>query len=81
MFWPRAGPSLQTQEPRPQFCLNASHPPQTQEPRMQLYKGQIGAVASRCFPHPTLYLAYEQILTDLERYQGHQRGAEETGFG
>ena len=38
----------------------------------------IGAVASRCFPHPTLSLASEQTLKDLKRSQGHQRGGEES---
>ena len=36
----------------------------------------IGAVATRCFPHPTLSLAYEQTLKDQKRSQGHQRGGE-----
>ena len=66
VFCPRAGPSLQTQEPRPQFCSKASLPPQTQEPRLQFQKGWIGAVAFCCFPHPTLSLASEQILKDLK---------------
>ena len=37
LFCPRAGPPLQTQEPRPQFCTKAGLPPQTKEPRLQLY--------------------------------------------
>ena len=41
----------------------------------------LGAVASRCFPHPTLSLASEQTLIDLRRSQGHQCGGEESGFG
>ena len=40
----------------------------------------LGEVASRCFPHHTLSLAFEQILKDLKRSQGHQRGGEESGF-
>ena len=39
-------------------------------------RDEIGAVASRCFPHPTLSLASEQTLNDLKRSQGHQRGGE-----
>ena len=81
VFCPRAGPSLQTQGLRPQFCSKAGVPPQMQEPRLQFYYGRIGAVASRCFPHPTLSLASEQTLKDLKRYQGHKRGGEESGFG
>ena len=37
VFYPRAGPSLQTQTPRLQFCPNASILLQTQEPRLQFY--------------------------------------------
>ena len=55
VFSPRAGPSLQAQEPRLQFLSQASLPPQTQEPRLQFYKGLMGAVASRSFPHTTLF--------------------------
>ena len=39
VFWPRACNSLQTQEPRLQFCPKASLPLQTQEPRFQFYQG------------------------------------------
>ena len=67
VFCPRAGPSLQTQEPRPQFCSKASLPPQTQ-------------AASRCFSHPTLSLASEQTLKGLKRFRGHQRGGEESDW-
>ena len=44
------------------------------------YSRQIGAVASRCFLHPTLSLASEQTLKDLKRFQGHHPGGEESGF-
>ena len=37
VFSPRAGPSLQTQEQRPQFCLKAGLSPQNQESRLQFY--------------------------------------------
>ena len=70
VFCPRAGPSLQTQAPRLQFCPKAGLPLQTREPRLQFHKGSTGAVASRCFPHPTLSLASEQTLKDLKRSQG-----------
>ena len=49
----------------------AGLPPQTQKPRLQFYEGWIGAVVSRCLPHPTLSLASEQTLKDLKRSQGH----------
>ena len=37
VFWPKAGPSLQHQAPRLQFCPKAGLPLQTQEPRLQFY--------------------------------------------
>ena len=42
----------------------AGLPPQTQELRLQFYYGWLGAVASRCFPNPTLYSVSEEILQD-----------------
>ena len=39
VFCPRAGLSLQTQEPRLQYCPKAGLPPQTQELRLQFYYG------------------------------------------
>ena len=39
---------------------------------LQFYQGWIGAVACRCFPHPTLSLASGQTLKDLKRFQRHQ---------
>ena len=67
LFCPRAGPSLQTQAPRLQFCPKAGLPLQTQESRLQFYYGWIGAVASRCFPYPTLSLSLFIIWTILKR--------------
>ena len=49
----------------------ASLPPQIQEQRLQFYRGWIGAVASRCFPNPTLSLASKQTLKDEKRSQGY----------
>ena len=43
----------------------AGLPLQTQEPRLQFYQGWISAIASRCFPHPTLL----RIWRDLKRSQ------------
>ena len=80
VFCPRAGPSLQTQAPRLQFCPKAGLSLLTQEPRLH-YQGWISVVAFRCFPHPTLSLASEQILKDLKRSQGHERGGKKNGFG
>ena len=62
VFCPRASLSLQSQAPWLQFCRSAGLQPQTQDPRLQFYCGFIGAVTSRCFPHPTLSSTSEQIL-------------------
>ena len=40
-------------------------------PSLQLFQEFIAAVASHCFPHPTLSFASEQTLKDLKRSQGH----------
>ena len=40
MFCPKAGLSLQTQEPRLQFCPKAGLPPQTQEPGLQFTRDE-----------------------------------------
>ena len=58
----------------------AGLPPETQEPMLQFYQDEIGAVTSRCFPHPTLSLAPDHTLKDLKRSQGLQRGGEESEF-
>ena len=52
------------------FCPSAGLSLQIQAPRLQFYYGWIGALASRCFPHPILSLASEQILKYLKRSQG-----------
>ena len=44
------------------FCPRAGPSQQAQEPRLQFYQGWIDAIATRCFPHPTLSLASEQKL-------------------
>ena len=97
VFCPRAGISLQMQEPRLQFCPKEGLLLQAQESRLQFCQRQvfhcklrnqgcnfirdwIGAVASCCFPYPTLSLASEQILKDLKRSKGNQLGGEESDF-
>ena len=47
---PRAGLSLQTQKSRLEFCPKAGLSLQIQEPRLQFHQGQIGVIASCCFP-------------------------------
>ena len=71
---PTAGLSLQIQASRLPFCPKTGLPPQNKEPRLLFYYGWIGAVASRCSPHPALFLASEQTLKDLKSSQGHQHG-------
>ena len=63
-FCPRAGPSLQTQEPRPQLCSKAGLPPQTQEPTLQILLGM-----ERCGNFPLLSAPHYlfSIWTDFKR--------------
>ena len=67
--------------PRLEFCRRQVFHRKLKNQDCSFTRDLIGAVASRCFPHPTLSLASEQTLKDLERSQGHQRGGEESGFG
>ena len=76
-----AGPSLQAQEPRLQFCRRQVFHHKLRNEGCSFTRDWIGAVASRCFPHLTLSLASEQTLKDMKRSQGHKRGGEEDGFG
>ena len=75
MFYPRADPSIQAQEPRLQFCRRQVFHCKLRNQGCSFTRDLIGAVASRCFPFPTrsLSLASEQTLNDLKRSQGHQR--------
>ena len=68
----------QAEKPRLQFCRRQAFHPKLRSQGCSFTRDLIGAVASRCFPHPTLCLASEQTLKDLKRSQGHQRGGEES---
>ena len=81
VFCPMAGPSLQPEKPTLQFCRRQVFHRKLKNQGCGFTRDLIGALASRCFPHPTLSLASEQTLKDLKRSQGHQRGGEESGFG
>ena len=70
VFCPRAGPLLQVQEPRLQFCQRQVFHCKLRNQDCSFTRDWISAVASRCFPHPTLSLASEQILKELKRSQG-----------
>ena len=76
VFCPKAGPSLQAKKPRLQFCHRHVFQRKLRNQGCSFTRDLIGAVASRCFPHPTLSLASEQTLKDLKRSQRHQRGEE-----
>ena len=60
LLCPRACPSLQTQEPKPQSCSRAGLPPQTQEPRLRM---------DRCGTFPLLSAPHFlfSIRKDLKR--------------
>ena len=81
MFCPRAGPSLQVQDPRLQFCQRKVFHRKLRNQGCSFTRDLIGAVASRCFSHPTLSLASVQTLKDLKRSQGNQHGGKESEFG
>ena len=81
VFCPKAGPSLQAEKPSLQLYRRQIFHRKLRNQDCSLTKDSIGAVASRCFPHPTLSLASEQTLKDLKRSQGHQRGGKESVFG
>ena len=78
---PKAGPPLQVEKPRLQFCRRQVFHRKLRNQGCSFTRDLIGVVAPRCFLHPTLYLASVQVLKDLKRSQGHQRGGEESGFG
>ena len=81
VFCPKAGPSLQAEKPGLQICRRQVFNRKFRNQGCTFTRDLIGAVASRCFPHPTLSLASEQTLKDLKRSQGHERGGEECGVG
>ena len=67
---PKAGPPPQVEKPRLQFCRRKVFHRKLRNQGCSFTRDLIGAVASRCFPHPTLSLAPEQTLKDLKRSQG-----------
>ena len=70
VFCPKAGSSLQAQEPGLQFCRRKVFHHKLRNQGCSFTRDWIGAVASRCFPHPTLSLASEQNLKDLKDPRG-----------
>ena len=72
VFCPRAGPALQAEKPRLQFCRRQVFHRKLRNEGWSFTMDLKGAVAPLCFPHPTLSLASEQPLKDLKRSQGHE---------
>ena len=62
LFCPKAGPSLQAEKPRLQFSRRQVFHRNLRNQGCSFIRDLIGAVASRCFAHPTLSLASEQTL-------------------
>ena len=62
MLCPKAGPSLQAEKPRLQFCRRQVFHSKLRNQGCTFTRDLICAVASRCFPHPTLSLAFEKTL-------------------
>ena len=65
-FCPKAGPSLQAEKPRLQFCRRHIFHRKLRNRGCSFTRDLIAAVASRSFPHPTLSIASEQTLKDLK---------------
>ena len=61
---------MQAQEPRRQFCRIQVFHRKLRNQGCSSTKDWIGAVASRYFPHRTLFLASEQIFKDLKCPRG-----------
>ena len=70
VFCPKTGPSLKAEKPRLQFCRRQVFHRKLRNQGCSFTKDWIGAVASRCFPHPTLSLASEQTLKNLKDPRG-----------
>ena len=67
VFYPRAGLSLQAQEPRLQFCRRQVFHRKLRNQGCSFTRDWIGAVAAHCFLHPSLSLASEQVWQILLR--------------
>ena len=63
MFCPKAGPSLQAEKRRLQFCRRQVFHHKLRNQGCSFTRDLIGVVAFRCFPHPSLF----SIWTDLKR--------------
>ena len=55
VFCPKAGPSLQAEKPMLQFCRRQVFQRKLRNQGCSFTRDLIGAVASRCFPHPTFF--------------------------
>ena len=53
-YAPKAGPSLQAEIPRLQFCRRQVFHRKLRNQGCSFTRDLIGALASSCFPHPTL---------------------------
>ena len=70
VFCPKASPSLQAEKPRLKFCRRQVFHRKLMNKGCSFTRDLIGAVASHYFPHPTLSLASEQTLKDLQNRRG-----------
>ena len=70
VFCPRAGISLQAQEPGLQFYRRQVLHRELRNQDCRFTRDWIGAVATRCFPQPTLSFASELTLKNLKTSQG-----------
>ena len=58
MFCPKAGPSLHAEKSRLQFCRRQVFHRKLRNQVCSFTRDLMGAVTFRCFPHPTLSLAW-----------------------
>ena len=70
VFCPSANTSLQAQEPRLKFCLRQVFHLKLRNQGCSFTRDWIGAVASHCFPHPTLSFVFEQGIKNRKGPRG-----------
>ena len=76
VFCPKTGPSLQAEKPRMQFCRRQVFHRKLRNQGCSFTRDLLCAVTSRCFPYPTLSLAYEQTLKDPRGTNEEVRGVD-----
>ena len=71
---------VHAQEPRPQFCRRQVFHRKLRNQGCSFTRDWIGTLASRCFPHPSFYLAFEQTLKIWKDPRGNNVGVRRVDF-